>query len=83
MSMPMTTLEAINDERWSLQDYEGETSVMEAYFRAEAAFRDAIATVNKMSNFAKIDAEAFENFCHDELPDPDSWRETIEETYRG
>jgi hypothetical protein len=82
MSYEQTSREARNQERMSDFDYKTETHIMEAYFRAEAAFRDAIANVNKLSMFATIDAAALEDFAHDYLPDPDSWRATIETEYR-
>lgn len=82
MSYKQTRREANDGERMSDFDYNAETNIMDAYFRAEAAFRDAIATVNKLSMFATIDAAALEDFGHDYLPDPDSWRATIETEYR-
>lgn len=78
----MSRLEAIQDDRMSDEAYAAELAILEAYFRAEAAFRDAIAVVNRMSSFATIDASALEDFAHDYLPDEDSWRETIETEYR-
>ena len=83
MSYPLTTFEAINDERMSDDAYAAETEIMQAYFRAEAAFLDAVMRVNKASTFATIDAAALEDFAHDYLPDPDSWKETLEDAYRG
>lgn len=82
MSEPMTSREAIQDERMSDDARNAEIAVMETYFRAEAAFRDAIAAVNRMSAFATIDASALEDFAHDYLPDPGSWMATIETEYR-
>lgn len=71
------------DTRMSDDAYARETALMAKYFRAEAAMRDAIAEVNRNSLFAKVEKDAFEDFAHDYLPDPDSWKQTIEEQYRG
>lgn len=60
-----------------------EAALMAEYYRCEAAMRDVIAKVNRTSMFATIDAEAFENLCHDEMPDHDSWQQTIQEASRG
>ena len=83
MSYALTRAEAIQDERMSDDAYHAELALMQAYYRAEAASRDAIAKVNKLSSFATINAQAFEDFAHDELPDPESWEQTIKDEYRG
>lgn len=81
MSYFQTRREAITAERMSDDAYNDEMALMARYFAAEAAFRDAIRAVNRSSLFTKIAPEAFDDFAHDELPDPDSWLETIETEY--
>ena len=86
MSYPATRAEAIQDERMSDAAIEAEETLMAEYFRKEAAYRDVLAKVGNLS-FIYGDkgqrVEAFNDFTHDNCPDPEHWAELIEEEYRG
>jgi len=83
MSYPMSSLEAIADSKMSDDAWKREIEIKARYYAAEDAYRAAIAALNKSSGLAKMDAEAFEDFCHDYAPDETSWEQAIEEAYRG
>lgn len=59
---------------------EAEETLMARLFRTEAAYRDALAAVGRNSMFYADKGErleAFNDFAHDESPDPDSWAEKL------
>lgn len=83
MSYPMTTFEAINDERMSDDAYINNMMAVQISIDAEKALLDAVKKFNRLSTVGKIDMDAVKAFIHDEWPDAHFMRDEIEEEYRG
>ncbi len=58
-----------------------EAALMAEYFRAEAAYRDVLAKVARNSMFYNgwERVQAFNDFSHDEMPDPETWADKLSE----
>jgi len=74
MSYPLTTFEAINDERMSDAQYAGEVESMERVRRAQAALIDALKYAHDNSTIMDSDAkDSFADWCGDNLPPDWEW----------
>lgn len=58
-----------------------EAALMAEYFRAEAAYRDVLAKVQRNSIFYNDSplVEAFDDHTHDYAPSPDHWADKLSE----
>lgn len=59
------------DPYWSDAAVEAEQAIADTFFRAQAAFEDAMRAFNRNSSLYKIDVQAMQDAFHDYLPSPD------------
>lgn len=70
-------------DRMSDEDYYAEILIIGQYARALAAMNDAVRRIRLSADCAEIEADVWDNFVHDEMPDIDVWQDRLEAAHRG